>query len=160
LPRSTPGHIIRLDLGGKIGNNPEVQAMFLKHGYILEPTGVGASSQRGSAERPHQTIDNDIQVMMRSADTPPKYWEYAFYLFLKIHAIFPHGEKNIPPYQNITLFHPYLSRLRMFGCRMFALPTMRKNGKSTTINTIQGKVIGWDGWMKNFIYVNDKTHKI
>jgi hypothetical protein len=49
-PRDTPGRIVRLDLGGETGKNPDIQALFLKHGYILEPTGAGASSQNGATE--------------------------------------------------------------------------------------------------------------
>jgi hypothetical protein len=31
-PRDTPGRIVRLDLGGETGKNPDIQALFLKHG--------------------------------------------------------------------------------------------------------------------------------
>jgi hypothetical protein len=38
-PRDTPGRIVHLELGGETGKNPDIQALFIKHGYILEPTG-------------------------------------------------------------------------------------------------------------------------
>jgi hypothetical protein len=34
-PRDTLGRIVRLDLGGKTGKNPDIQALFFKHGYIF-----------------------------------------------------------------------------------------------------------------------------
>jgi hypothetical protein len=44
-PRDTLGRIVFLDLGGETSKKPDIQALFIKHGYILEPTGAGASSQ-------------------------------------------------------------------------------------------------------------------
>jgi hypothetical protein len=35
-PHNTPVRIVRLDLGGDTGKNPDIQALFLKHGFILE----------------------------------------------------------------------------------------------------------------------------
>jgi hypothetical protein len=90
--RDSPGRILRLDLGGETRKNPEMQALFLNHGYILEPTGASASSQNGSSERPHQTIGNAVRAMLLGTKIPPKFWEYAFYFFLRIHAILPHGK--------------------------------------------------------------------
>jgi hypothetical protein len=72
-PRDSPWRIVCLDLGGETGKNPDIQALFLKDGYILEPTGAGASSHNCSAERPHQTIGNAVRVMLCSADLPPKF---------------------------------------------------------------------------------------
>jgi hypothetical protein len=63
-PKSTPGRIVRLDLGGETGKNTVLQALFLKHGYLMEPTIAGSSSQNGLGERPHQTIGNAIRVML------------------------------------------------------------------------------------------------
>jgi hypothetical protein len=58
-----PGRIIRLDLGGETGKKPEFTGLFLKHQYILQPTGSRASSQNGSVECPHSTIGVTIRAM-------------------------------------------------------------------------------------------------
>jgi hypothetical protein len=55
-PKDQPGYIVSLNLGGETGKNPEISALFIKHEYILQPTGAGASSQNGSGEHPHLTI--------------------------------------------------------------------------------------------------------
>jgi hypothetical protein len=159
-PRDSPGRIVCLDLGGETGKNPEMQVLFLKHGYILEPTGAGASSQNGSAELPHQTIGNAVRAMLLGAKPPPKFWEYAFYFFSCIHVILPHGKNLISPYQQITGLPPDLSCLRTFGCRMYALPTTHRDSKATTSNIIQGTLLGYGGSMKYFVYLNDRTGKI
>jgi hypothetical protein len=43
---------------------------------------------------------------------------------------------------------------------MYALPTTRHDGKSTTSNIIQGTLLGYVGSMEKIVYVNDKTDKI
>jgi hypothetical protein len=73
-PASVSLRIIRMDLGGETGLNPDVQALLDRHGYISQPTGAGYSSQNGVAERPHQTIANAVRTMIISANLPPKYW--------------------------------------------------------------------------------------
>jgi hypothetical protein len=70
-PASVSRHIIRMDLGGETGLNPDVQELLDRHGYITQLTGAGSSSQNGMAERPHQTIDNAIRAVLISAHLPP-----------------------------------------------------------------------------------------
>jgi hypothetical protein len=84
-PKDHPVRIVRLDIGGETGKNPEVAAKFLKHQYILQTTGAGASSQNGSAERPHSIIGAAIRAMFYSVALKPKLWEYAFYFYLRMH---------------------------------------------------------------------------
>jgi hypothetical protein len=59
----------------------------------MEPTSAGSSSQNGLGERPHQTIVKAIRVMLYSARLSAKYWEYAFYFFIRVHNVLPHGKK-------------------------------------------------------------------
>jgi hypothetical protein len=80
--------IIRMVLGGETGLNPSIQALLDLHGYIIQPTGVGAVSRNGAGERPHRTIGNAVWAMLHIAGLPPKYLEYAFYFFLCIHKVF------------------------------------------------------------------------
>jgi hypothetical protein len=79
---------------------------------------------------------------------------------LRIHAVLPHGKNIISPYQKAILRMPNLSRPRAFGCRIYALSTGRHEGKVTTDSIICGKLLGYGGSMKNFIYINDTTRKI
>jgi hypothetical protein len=70
-PASVTRRIIRMDLCGETGLNPDVQELLDRHGYITQPTGAGSSSQNGMAERPHQTIANAIRDMLLSAISHP-----------------------------------------------------------------------------------------
>jgi hypothetical protein len=102
-PRGTPCQVVHMDLGGETGKNPDVQELMLKHNYIVQPMGAMASSQNGSGERPHQTIGNAIRAMLYSAGFLHRYWEYAFYFYLRIHAVLPHGESPITPYHKVLV---------------------------------------------------------
>jgi hypothetical protein len=120
-PKNHPGRIVRLDLGGETGKNPEIAALFPKHQYILQPTGAGASSHNGSGERPHSTIGNALRAMLYSADLLPKFWEYAFYFYLRVHTILPHGKNKLSPYHLVKGTPADVSNLRTFGCFMYAI---------------------------------------
>jgi hypothetical protein len=155
-PKDHPGRIVHLDLGGETGKNPEIAALFLKHQYILQPTGVGASSQNGSGERPHSTIGNAIRAMIYSANLPPKFWEYAFYFYLRVHTVLPHGKNKLSPYQLIKGTPADVSNLRTFGCLMYAISTKRRDAKLTTENIIRAKFLGYGGSMKTFICITSR----
>jgi hypothetical protein len=86
-PPSVSRRVIHMDLGDETGQNPDVQVILDHHGYVTQPTGIVSSFQNGAAKRPHQTIANATRYMLRSANIPPKYWEYSFYFFLWIHTV-------------------------------------------------------------------------
>jgi hypothetical protein len=120
----------------------------------MEPTSAGSSSQNGLGERPHQTIGNAIRVVLYSARLSAKYWEYAFYFFIRVHNVLPHGKNDISPYHKATGHPADLSRLRTFGCRINALSTTPRDGKVSTENIIQGRLLGYGGSMKKIILLN------
>jgi hypothetical protein len=147
-PHDTPGCIVRLFLGGENGKNPMIQALFVKHGYITQPTSAGASSQNGMGERPQQTVGMDVHGMLHGAVCPPPHWEYAFYLFLRIHVILPHD----------TMPRWTVSARLVVEC-MYPPPLNRRNGNATTKNIIKGTLVGYGGSMKNFSFHNNRTKK-
>jgi hypothetical protein len=83
-----------------------------------------------------------------SADLPTKYWEYAFYLFLRIYTIMPHASNKDSLYFKATNKHADLSRLRIFGRHIYALGTSCRFGKLTTDNIARGIVLGHGGSIK------------
>jgi hypothetical protein len=151
-PKDHPGRIVRLDLGGETGKNPEIAAMFLKHQYILQPTGAGASSQNGSGERPHSTIGNAVRAMLYSADLLTKFWEYDFCFYLRVRIVLPHGTNKLSPYDLVKGTPADVSNLRTFGCLVYAISTKRRDAKLTTENILRAKFLGYGGSMKTFIY--------
>jgi hypothetical protein len=100
-PRDTPGCIIRIDLGGETVKKMTLTALFVKHNYIMQPTGAGASSQNGSGERHHSSVGNAVRAMLYSAQSSPKHCEYTFYMYLWVHTAMPHGANDISPFQSV-----------------------------------------------------------
>jgi hypothetical protein len=141
------------------GKNPILAALFVSHNYILQPTGAGAFSQNGSGKRPHSTIGTAVRTMLYSAHFHPAYWEYAFYFYLRIHAILPHGDNITSPFEAIMGYPADVSRLRTFGCRVYSLATTLRDAKLTTDNIICGRLLGYGGSMKTFMHENSKTKK-
>jgi hypothetical protein len=159
-PASVTRRIVRMDLGGETGLNPDINALLTRHCYVTQPTGASASNQNPTAERPHQTIANAIRAMLFGANIPPKYWEYAFYFFLRIHTVLPHGKKTVSPYHMATNRPADLTRLRTFGCVIYALSTKKRIGKLTMENVSKGIFLGYGASMKTFIYENIRTRRI
>jgi hypothetical protein len=149
-----------MDLGGETGRNPYIKALLERHGYVTHPTGAGTSSQNPMAERPHQKIANGIRAMLHGAALACKYWEYAFYFFLGVHTVLPHGTKIISSYHKATHKPTELSRLRMFGCTIYALAPKKCMAKLTMENVARGIFLGYVASMKTFIYENIRTHRI
>jgi hypothetical protein len=141
-----------MDLGGKTDMNPDINALLIRHGYVTHPTGADASNQNPTAERPHQTIANAIRAMLFDANLNPKYWESAFYFFLRIHTVLPHGKNNVPPYHLATHRPADISRLRTFGCAIYALSTKKRVGKLAMENVTKGIFLGYGASMKTSIY--------
>jgi hypothetical protein len=123
LTNGTPDRYVRFDLGGELGRCREVTELFANAGYIVEATAPDSSHQNGPGERPHRTIANAICTMLAGAALPNKFWPYAFHHFLQIYNVTVHGDKKALPFELCSGRKPDLSLLRVFGCRVYALPT-------------------------------------
>jgi hypothetical protein len=95
--------------------------------------------------------------MLFGANLTPKYWEYAFYFFLRIHTVLPHGKNTVSPYHLATPRPADLSRLRTFGCAIYALSTKKRVGKLTMENVTNGIFSGYRASMKTLIYMRALT---
>jgi hypothetical protein len=159
VPKGQPVHIVCLNLGGETGKNPEIAALFLKHQYILQPTRSGSSSQNGSGERPHSIIGAALCALLYSASLEPKFWEYDFYFYLRVHTVLPHVNNKLSPYQLVMGFPADVTNLRTFGCLIYTISTRRRDAKLMTGKIICGNLLGYGGSMKTFIYYNFNTAK-
>jgi hypothetical protein len=159
-PPSVTRHIVRMDVGGETGPNPDIKALLERHGYVTQPTGAGTSSQYPKAERPHQTISYGILTMIHGAALPCKYWECAFYVSLRVHTVLPHDTNTISSYHKATPKPEELSCLRMFGCMIYALAPKKLMAKLTMENGARDIFLGYGAAMKTFIYENVHTHHI
>ena len=124
LPQDVPNKYVRFDNGGELGKCREVVDLFEKAGYHVEPTAPDSSHQNGPGERPHQTIGDAIRAMLvRGAGLPVKFWPYAFHHYLRLYNVTVHADKTASPFEICSGQKPNLRYLRVFGCRVYALPT-------------------------------------
>jgi hypothetical protein len=126
----------------------------------MQYTGAGASSQNGSCERPHQAIGNVVWAMLYSAGFLPNYWEYLFYFFIRIYAVLPHGNNTTYRHHKAVGRPTDLLRLHAFGCCTYALFAKCHDGKLTIESVAEGRLLGYGGSMKTFIYENIHTRRL
>ena len=81
-PTTTTKLAVRMDQGGELGCNKQVQMLFLWHGYIIQPTTADSLSQNSMAECQHQMIGKALQAMLHGVDLPMAYLPEVFYHYL------------------------------------------------------------------------------
>ena len=159
LPKDVPNKYVRMDNGGELGNCRAIVDLFENAGYAVEPTAPDSSHQNGPVERPHQTIADAIRTMLGGAGLPPKFWPYAFYHFLRLYNVTPHGDKA-SPYTIENGKNPNLSHLRVFGCRVYALPARPHRPDKLVSDGRVGTFLGFSKTMKNVLYFDLETETV
>ena len=153
---------VRLDQGGDLGKSNAVVKLFENAGYAVELTATASSHQNGPVERPHQTIADALCTMLAGANLPPKFWPYAFHHFLKLYNVTPHGDSDKSPYEIETGEKPNLRYLRVFGCRVYALPRRPTNRRAEKVvaDSRTGVFLGFSKTMKNILYFDLETETV
>eukprot|EP00957_Ditylum_brightwellii_P178356 13584108-Ditylum_brightwellii.AAC.1 len=67
--------------------------------------------------------------MLEGANLSEKYWGYALYHYTDIHRYATHRGRDKTLYEIITGKRPALSKLQMFGCRVYVCPPGRRKHK-------------------------------
>ena len=133
--------------------------LFRQAGYEVEVTAPNSSSEIGQAERPHRTIADGVRTMLFSAGLEPKYWPYALRHFVLISNCLPHGNRAASALELCTGRRPNLSLLRVFGCRIYALPTDSRDAK-VDVHARPGIFLGYKKSMRHAYYEDLETGKI
>jgi hypothetical protein len=160
LPTSTADCYVRFDLGGELGRCDEVNTLFTGAGYHVEPTAPDSSHQNGPGERPHRTIADAIRTMLAGASLPPKFWPYAFHHFLLLYNVTPHGSRLSSPFELCSGKKPDLRHLRVFGCRVYALPARPRRPDKLTSDARTGIFLGFAKTFKNIFYFDTSTETV
>jgi hypothetical protein len=160
LPTSTPDCYVRFDLGGELGLCDDVVQLFTRAAYHVEPTAPDSSHQNGPGERPHRTIADGIRTMLAGASLAPKFWPYAFHHFLRLYNVTPHGSQTTSPFELCSGSKPDLSSLRVFGCRVFALPARPRCPDKLSSGARTGIFLGFSKTFKNIMYYDLETETV
>jgi hypothetical protein len=113
----------------------------------------------GLGERPHSTIGDAIRSILYSSRIEQKYWNFAFYHYLRLYNLVPHGDRLASPFELIRGRKPDISRLRVFGCEVFIRPPGRRPSK-LDIHAIRGRFLGYTSTLKQIYYLEHSSSKI
>jgi hypothetical protein len=134
--------------------------LFETAGYKVEATAPDSSHQNGPGERPHRTIADAIRTMLAGAALTPKFWPYAFHHFLRLYNVTIHGANSASPFELCTGRKPDLSLLRVFGCRVYALPARPRRPSKLTSDARTGIFLGFGKTLKNILYFDTETETV
>jgi hypothetical protein len=160
LPKDVPNKYVRFDQGGELGRCTAVVDLFSAAGYQVETTAADSSHQNGPGERPHQTIANGMRTMLAGAALPMKFWPYAFHHFLRLYNTTVHANKDASPHELCSGSQPDLSLLRVFGCRVYALPARPRRPDKLISDARVGIFLGYANTMKNVLYFDELSETV
>jgi Integrase core domain. len=150
---------VLIDRGSELGRSDKFRSIASIHGYKTITAGPDKSSMNSLGERPHSTIGNVIHSMLHSASLDLKYWNFAFYHFIRLFNFFPHGNTTKSPFELVYGYQPDLSLLRVFGCNVYIRPAGRRPSKLDN-HVIKGKFLGYTSTLKQIYYLEDSSNKI
>jgi hypothetical protein len=89
-------------------------------------------------------IGDAIRAMFGGAALPTKFWLYAFHHWLRLYNITVHAaDQTASPYELCTGKQPDLHLLRIFGCRIYALPARQRRPDKLVPDTQTGVFLGY-----------------
>ena len=110
-------------------------------------------------EQPHATICDAMMTMLLGEKFDLKYWPYAFYHYICLYNIIPHGSSILTPFEQVTGKRPNLSSLKTFGCWCYVrLPGCRPAKLET--HSQKGIFWGYTATMKNIYYLDLDSNRI
>lgn len=160
LPKDYPDKYVRIDPGGDLGLSADVCNLFSNAGYRVEPIPPNASASNGPGERPHRTIGDALRSMLAGANLSPKFWPYAFHHYLRLYNVTVHGDDSASPITLCTGKKPDLSRLRVFGCRIYALPSRPRRPAKLQHDSRPGIFLGFCRTMRSALYYDLQTKEV
>jgi transposase InsO family protein len=159
--------IVRLDQGGDLGGSRRVRELLSSFGYQIQLTAPDTPQQNGFIERINQDVGSYLRTALGGAALPPRFWPFAFHMFLRLYNYLPHDRgDSVPselrsktPYEVLTGKRPDLSHLRTFGCRVWVLPPGGRTRKGIH-NTRTGRFLGYKITTQNILYLDEVTQEI
>jgi Reverse transcriptase (RNA-dependent DNA polymerase) len=162
-----PHKFVRLDHGGDLGGSRRLQDLLTSFGYAIQLTAPDSPHQNGLIERINQDVGAYLRTSLNGAGLHPKFWPYAFHMFMRIHNMLPHSRSGLDdssmkwksPFEVIMGRRPDLSKFRTFGCRVWVRPPGGRKRKLID-NARKGRFLGYKSTMKNILYLDEVTHEI
>ena len=156
---STTHRTVRTDQDKGLGRSLDFKAMLKAENFTLELTGTDSSMQNSHAERPHRDLAQMMRCMLHAAELGPEFWSYALAHAVYIKNRIPHSSINTTPFQAFTGKRADLSRLRIFGSRVYARKTGNRPAKLDH-HASEGIFLSFTTTDSNVYYLDDETGTI
>ena len=156
---TSPHRVVRTDGRGELSGSHLFQQAVRAAGYVLEQTASDSSFQNGMAERPNQSLADNMRALLHGANLGPEYWSWALLHAAYLPNRLPHKSTNMMPLQAYRGERPNLRRLRVFGSPVVARLPGRRMAKLDT-NTALGIFLGYTATDNNIYYQDHATRKI
>ena len=150
---------VRTDQDKSLGKSVDFVKMLKDEKFTLELTGTDSSQQNSLAERPHRDLAQMMRCMLFSAELSSAYWSYALTMAVYIKNRLPHSALSTTPFQAFTGRRPDLSRLRIFGSRVYARKSGERAAKLDN-HTAEGIFLGFTATDANVYFIDDETGTI
>ena len=147
---------VRSDQDKALGKSVEFLAMLKDEEFTPELTGTDSSQQNAIGERPHRDLAQMMRCMLHSAELGPAYWSFALAHAVYIKNCLPHSTIKTTPFPAFTGKRPDLSRLRIFGSRVFARKTGNRPAKLDN-HASEGTFLTFTATDANVYYIDDNT---
>ena len=150
---------VRFDQGGELGNSTEVRDIFERAGYEVQTTSPDSSSEIGQVERPHRAVADGVRTMLFGAGLAANCWPCALLHFVKISNCMARGDRPAPAITMCTGRRMNLSLLKIFGSRICASPTSKRDAK-VDVHARSGVFLGCKGSFRKACYCDDVSRKV
>ena len=147
---------VRSDQDKALGKSVDFLAMLKEEEFTPELTGTDSSQQNAIGERPHRDLAQMMRCMLHLAELGPAYLSFALAHAVYIKNRLPHLAIRTTPFQAFTGKQPDLSRLRIFGSRVFAWKTGNRPAKLDN-HASEGTFLTFTATDANVYYIDDKT---
>ena len=154
--RSTTHRTVRTDQDKGLGRSLDFKAMLKDKNFTLELTGTDSSMQNSQAERHHHDLAQMMRCMLHAAELGPEFWSYALAHAVYIKNRIPHLSINTTPFQAFTGKRANLSRLQIFGSRVYARKSGNRPAKLDH-HASEGIFLSFTATDSNVYYLDDET---
>ena len=110
-------------------------------------------------ERSHRIIADGVRTMLHAAGLPLQFWPYALAHFVLLANCIPRGDRDLPPVTICTGKRPDFRFLRVFGCRLYALPPCERSAK-LDVHARQGVFLGFRNTFRHAYYYDFDTNTV
>ena len=149
----------RTDQDKGLGKSKDFLKMLSDERFTPELTGSDSSSQNSIAERPHRDLAQMMRCMLHSSELGPEYWSFALAHAVYIKNRLYHASLNTTPFQAFTGKRPNLSRLRIFGSRVYAKKTGDRPAKLDQ-HAAEGIFLSFSATDSNIYFIDDDSGRV